>query len=237
MDSGQTLSIIIPTREFEPKLGLLLASLDSQLRHTDLGYEILISAAPQSEATNITSSSDKMKILKCERLGRNHQLNHAAQLSKSEWLLFLHADSKLTDNVIAQVSKILKSTSKKKALYYFWLKFDTDGPFLCQLNSVCANLRSLVFRIPFGDQGLLVRREHLESIGFFPLSYISGEDHALVQVAKKNAFSILPINSTIITSARKYRDLGWINVSMKHLYLTVKQEMHFFNRVSEAKRE
>ena len=236
MNHRPTLSIIIPVKESEPKLVSLIAALELCLKKSYVSFEILVSTASKTlEQAHIFSNSTK--VLYSEVADRAYQLTLAAQAANAEWLLFLHADSDLSSSAIDQLLHVLKTPSSQNSLYYFWLKFDSDGPFLCRLNSFFANLRSRLLGIPFGDQGLLIRRESFFRLGLFPLRFISGEDHAFIRVAKKNGFSILPINANITTSARKYRDLGWFNITAKHFYLAMRQELKGSNNFGEGKHD
>ncbi|MEO5970105.1 MAG: glycosyl transferase family 2, partial [Bdellovibrionia bacterium] len=108
-------------------------------------------------------------------------------------------------------------------LFYFWLRFADDGPFLCRFNAILANLRSKYFDLPFGDQGFLIRRKDFSQVGCYPHDFASGEDHAFAQRLKKRNFRIQPIDAFITSSARKYQTMGWFNVTARHLFLTFKQ--------------
>jgi len=226
MDQRLKLSVIIPVLKFESKLSQLLETIESHLTEANIPFEILVSVAPNSVITE-QSYTGAAVVVDSPTTGRSHQLNLAAEHSTGEWLLFIHADSVLEKSAIDKTIQTIESNSSARdSLYYFWLRFESDGPAACLLNSFFANLRSKFLKLPFGDQGFLLTREAFFRLGLFPHNFISGEDHALIQKAKKRHFSITPMNAWIKTSARKYQDSGWIKVTARHLYLTAKQEVY-----------
>jgi len=225
MKPAVKLSVIIPTREFEPNLSNLVESIESNLKGSSISFEILVSC-PEGCDLGSELKGLSAQILACPKLGRSYQLNHAAESAKGDWLLFLHADSVLDSACLRKlVDVIVSPETSRNSLYYFWLRFNSDGPQMCALNAAFANLRSMYFRLPFGDQGFLLLRDSFFKIGAFPSKYASGEDHAFVQKAKSENISIKPIGAWIKTSACKYKKLGWLQVTLKHLYLTAKQEV------------
>jgi len=206
------LSIVIPARDFEPSLAPLLEALESELSKASIAFEIIVSVAPNSDLAK-QSPSKAAIVIAAPNIGRSHQLNFGAEKSAGEWLLFLHADSVLEKRAIDVAIQTMDARPPDvDFLYYFWLQFESDGPVACRLNAFFVNLRSRFLGLPFGDQGFLLRREAFFRLGQFPNALVSGEDHALIQKAKKQHFSIKPMS-------------GWIKVTARHLYLTVKQEI------------
>lgn len=225
MKPAVKLSVIIPTREFEPNISSLIESIESNLKGSSITFEILVSY-PEGCALGFELKGLSAQFLACPKLGRSYQLNHAAERAKGDWLLFLHADSVLDFTCLNRIIDVIESFATfRETLFYFWLRFDSDGPLLCALNARFANLRSKYLGLPFGDQGFFLRRDSFLKIGGFPNHYSSGEDHAFVQKAKSENISIKPIGAWIKTSARKYKKLGWLQLTLKHLYLTAKQEV------------
>ena len=225
MEPAVKLSVIIPTREFESNLSSLVESIESNLKGSSISFEILVSY-PEGCALSSELKGLSAQFLACPKLGRCYQLNHAAEVAKGDWLLFLHADSTLDSVCFKKLVDVIESPeTSRNYLYYFWLRFNSDGPQMCALNAAFANLRSMYLNLPFGDQGFLLRRDSFFKIGAFPSKYASGEDHAFVQKAKIENISIRPIRAWIKTSARKYKKSGWLQVTLKHLYLTAKQEI------------
>lgn len=154
-------------------------------------------------------------------VGRAVQMNQGAAAARHSHLLFLHSDSRLNETGIRQL--ILSLQSFPEALHYFNLKFQDQSFFLMLLNQWGVYFRSHVLGIPFGDQGLCLRRELFFQLGGFDESTPYGEDHLLVWKARRNGIRLKCTGAVIETSARKYQQQGWLKITWKHIWLTVRQ--------------
>jgi hypothetical protein len=111
------------------------------------------------------------------------------------------------------------------ALHYFDLAFLGDGPRRCKLNALGARFRSRVLGMPFGDQGLCVRRDLFEALGGYDEAARYGEDHLLVWAARRAGVRLHPVGQRLRTSARKYGRQGWARTTARHLVLTLRQAL------------
>ncbi len=157
--------------------------------------------------------------------GRAHQLNAGAVASNTDWLWFLHADSAVTKNALQAMREFVRTNHD--AIGYFRLGFADDGPRWMFLNAWGAMLRSRLFGLPFGDQGLLMPRRVFRLLGGFDDSIGKGEDHALIWMARARSIPLHAINATIRTSARRYADNGWWKTTRMHLRMTREQATRF----------
>lgn len=166
--------------------------------------------------------------------GRARQLNSGAQASQANWLWFLHADSEVTATAIEAMHAFVDAN--EDAIGFFRLGFLDDGPRWMFLNAWGAALRSRLFGLPFGDQGLLMQRRTLEALGGFDESVGKGEDHALIWSARAKSIPLRAIKATIRTSARRYAENGWWRTTKAHLGMTCDQATRFSRRarVNEA---
>lgn len=153
--------------------------------------------------------------------GRAIQLNAGARSSHREFLWFLHADSRITRKTITALEKSIQAD--RSALHYFDLVFLRDASVLVRLNEVGAWLRSHLLGLPFGDQGFCMSRSLFEKLGGFDETVQYGEDHLLVWKAKANGIRLKCTQSSLGTSARKYRERGWAKTTLKHFWLTARQ--------------
>lgn len=143
---------------------------------------------------------------------RAKSLNQGASKSQRNYLWFLHADSRVTQSNINALELAIKS--KPNALHYFDLAFAGSGMF--SLNAGGANIRSRLFKLPYGDQGFCVSKEVFNDLGGFPQQLPYGEDLLFVRVAKKNRIPINRIASKLVTSPRKYKQQGWLKLTLLH---------------------
>jgi hypothetical protein len=81
-----------------------------------------------------------------------------------------------------------------------------------------ANLRSDLFGLPYGDQGLVVRRSDYDRSGGYPDQPLM-EDVALVR-ALKGKIRRLPAHA--FTRADKYQQQGWLRRGAKNLGLLLR---------------
>ena len=140
-------------------------------------------------------------------------LNEGARKTTSDYILFLHADSKIEDDTIENLINYIK-VRKVEGMYYFSLKFDKGK--ILRLNSIGANLRSFLFSLPYGDQGFCISRKLFMKTGGFPENVNYGEDLYFVLKLKKMGISILNNQNYIITSSRKYLNNGWLITTLQH---------------------
>lgn len=146
--------------------------------------------------------------------GRGRQQNRAAGQARGEWLWFIHSDSALPSDALDRALTFLDRG--KAAVGHGWLRFADDGPFLTRLNAFGANLRSRWPGWPYGDQGLCLPRACFESLGGFREDLERGEDLDLVVRARRAGLAAAPMHLTVTTSARRYRERGWLRTSLQH---------------------
>ena len=211
------LSILIPLGPDEE----FPAELVGSLAEMALSFEVIVCAT--NEFLNSGEIPKYVRFVKAEVLGRTHQLNQLAAEASGDWLWFVHADTKISKKVLDSLTTMLRS-NRSDCVAYFSLKFYGARHYLCTLNAIGANIRSRFARIPFGDQALLVPKTTFQNVGPYPSRFLSGEDHAWVQKARRLGIPFIQLPATVETSARKYMRNGWINTTLKHIRLTILQE-------------
>lgn len=159
--------------------------------------------------------------------GRAAQLNAGAASARGSLLCFLHSDSRLPNR---SLDTLQHHPHDPNTVYYFDLHFLPDGPRMMVLNRLGALVRSRLFGMPFGDQGLTLSRALWSRLGGFDGAVGCGEDHDLVWRARRLGAAITPFRAPIHTSARKYLASGWLRTTLHHLYLTARQARRFSNR-------
>ena len=154
---------------------------------------------------------------------RAKSLNIGAAKARHDVLWFLHADSRVSAENLSALSQALKSGSE--TLYYFDLAYEGGG--LAALNAGGANIRSQWFDLPYGDQGLCISKALFDTIGGYPENVAYGEDLLFVRLAKRAGIQLKRIPSKLVTSARKYQQLGWLK-------LTVLRQWQLFKLLRQA---
>lgn len=153
---------------------------------------------------------------------RGGQLRRGCAAAKGDWLLVLHADTHLEPGWSAAVAQHLQEGQGRPA--YFRLRFRARGVLPAWVAG-WANLRSRLFALPYGDQGLLIRRAEYEAAGGYPDQPLM-EDVALVRRLK--GLAALP--SAALTSAARYQRAGWLRRGARNLWTLMR---YFFGVAPE----
>ena len=111
--------------------------------------------------------------------GRGNQLAEGARHARFPWLLFLHADTVLEPGWEREAGAFVErvdSGQRPPAAAAFRFALDDMG-FLPRLIETGVAMRCTLFRLPYGDQGLLMPRRLYEEIGGFrPLPLMEDVD-------------------------------------------------------------
>jgi GT2 family glycosyltransferase len=214
-----SLAIVVPIGPGDNAWHGLLPQLD-QVQAREIA--LVLPSDGHGEAMPLSS---KRLLVVVSPAGRARQLNAGARATDSDWLWFLHADSRLDDRTVAALDALV--LEDPIALGYFNLRFLPDGPRWTAINALGARLRSRWLGLPFGDQGFVMPRRVFEALGGFDESIRSGEDHALVWRARRQGVDLRALPADLYTSARKYSERGWWRTTREHLGLTWRQARRF----------
>jgi rSAM/selenodomain-associated transferase 2 len=141
--------------------------------------------------------------------GRGHQMNAGAAAAGGEWLFFLHADSRLPPGWLDAFRGLGSDVVGG------WFRFALDdAAWQARILERIVAWRVRWLRLPYGDQGLFVRRQAFESLGGFrewPLF----EDVDLVRrLVRTGIVAELPM--PLLTSSRRWQRDGWIRRSVRN---------------------
>jgi rSAM/selenodomain-associated transferase 2 len=151
----------------------------------------------------------KLKIVISPLKGRANQLNFGASLAMGEILCFLHLDSQFPSDYFTQIEELL---SRRQAIAgAFSLAIDAPQiPFRWLEKLV--NWRSHFFSLPYGDQGLFLKKSVFKTMGgFAPMPIM--EDYEFVQRLKKKG-EIYISQASVLTSSRRWQKLGILKTTL-----------------------
>lgn len=211
-------SIIIPVGPGDQSYKNLIMNLGTF--HLPSEIILVFSHLPNNDDSLLEYQQQGISILEATA-GRANQMNFGARSSRRHQFWFLHADSMISLDNLKKLEEAHEY--RPKDIHYFNLKFAQDGPTWMFLNQWGCWLRSRLFKLPFGDQGFFMPREVFFELGEFDTNQCSGEDHHFIWKARTRGRSLNPINSYLLTSARKYKNQGWAKTTSLHCYLTAKQ--------------
>jgi len=215
------LSIVVPIGPGESAWRALLGDLQGVPVDVELLLVGVDAAPPELDALSGVLAG-RLRWLQASK-GRTVQQNAGAAAARGNWLCFLHADSRLE---AAAVRALAAVAQRAAALYHFDLGF-FDGPALLRLNALGANLRSRLFGLPFGDQGLCLPRADFQRLGGFDERLPRAEDHALVWAAHRAKLPVRRLGARLRTSGRRYAEAGWLRTTLRFLELSWTQARAF----------
>ena len=189
------ISIIIPTINEANNLPLLLSDLSIIQKEG----EILIIDSGSEDKTIDVASIYGAKVFKSKERNRGLQLDIGAKKSNGEWLIFLHADTRLTHDWVGEIKSILKGN--KNYIYFFKFKIN-HKKIIYRVLEILVNFRSQYFKQPYGDQGLIMHRStYLKNNGFREMPLMEDLDFLR---RLKNKKDLKQLNFPILISSRKW---------------------------------
>ncbi|MCP3927343.1 MAG: glycosyltransferase family 2 protein [Desulfobacterales bacterium] len=206
------LSIVIPALNETCTINETIESIYS----LDISHDIEIIVVDGNPDENTLHAITYDKVIKISSTpGRGIQMNKGAEIAKGEVILFLHSDTKLPSNAILLLMKTLENVNLSGGA--FDLSIDSKG-FLYRVIERVANIRSRITNVPFGDQGIFIRKDVFDNIGGYKEIPIM-EDIDLARRLKKNNSSLKIIKANVLTSARRWKNEGVIYCTLRNWFI------------------
>ena len=205
-------SIIVPVLNEADQINAAIEHLYDQ--NTKGNFEIIVVDGDRQGGTINAIWNKSVKTVISPK-GRGRQMNAGAEMACGEILVFLHADTRLPKMAFEKIYDCLQD--KKYTAGAFDLAIDSDRSLLRYI-AVCANFRSRLNRIPYGDQAIFIRKDYFDRIGRFkeiPLM----EDVDLMRRIKKRGDKIFILRDRVKTSARRWETEGTIYTTIRNQIL------------------
>ncbi len=203
------LSIVIPTLNAARPLRATLAALADEAG----GADIVVADGGSGDETGAVAAEMGARVVTAPR-GRGSQLSAGAAAARGDWLLFLHADTRLAPGWRAVVDGFAREANAGRAAA-FRLRLD-DADLRARRIERWAAWRCRRFGLAYGDQGLLIaRRLYDDAGGYRPLALM--EDVSLIRRIGRRRLVMLDHAAT--TSAERYRRDGWLARPARNLAL------------------
>jgi len=157
------ISVVIPTLNAERQLprcfdSLIAAAVRGVVR------EVIVADGGSADATLEIADAAGAHIVQATK-SRSLQLAAGAAIAKSDWLLFLHPDTALEQGWEAEVESFIGQSAieqPRAAVFRFALE-DFGAP--ARRAEAKAHARTVLFALPYGDQGLLLPKRLYQKIG------------------------------------------------------------------------
>lgn len=201
------LSVVIPTLNAAESLAATVAALGG-----DVAGEIVIADGSSSDMTRAVALTAGARVVEARR-GRGTQLAIGAAAAQGDWLLFLHADTRLDPTWATQAAGFMADPANAAHAAAFTFALDDPDPRARRLEHAVA-WRCRALGLPYGDQGLLIARGFYEQLGGYrPLPLM--EDVDLIRRIGRARLTMLP--ALAVTSAERWRRDGWYRRSARNL--------------------
>ena len=214
------ISVVIPTLNSEAGLALVLRGLGPGLA-AGVIREVIVSDGGSQDGTLAVAEAAGCVLVQ-GAASRGGQLRRGCAAAAGDWLMILHADSALPKRwpevVMAQVARGRPAA--------FRLGFRARGVMAAWVAG-WANLRSRLFGLPYGDQGLVVSRAQYAAAGGYPDQPLM-EDVALVRALAQTEARVEVMGAVILTGAERYLAGGWLRRGARNLWTL----MRYFAGVS-----
>ncbi len=204
-----SVSVIIPVLREAHQLDSLLDHLC--LMADDLPVEVIVVDGSPDGETIKTISREGVTLLTAPA-GRARQMNAGAAAAKGDFLLFLHADTRLPRRAFRRIAETL--SAGRYVAGAFDLRYGSARPSM-RLIAGMACIRSRLTRIPYGDQAQFFRRDCFEILGGFsdiPLM----EDVEIMRRIKDRGERIFILPEPVISSARRQEKEGVVRCTLRN---------------------
>jgi rSAM/selenodomain-associated transferase 2 len=197
------LSVVIPTLNAAAVLPATLAAIAA-------ADEVVVADGGSTDATVAIAATHGARVVAAPR-GRGLQIAAGIAAARGDWLLLLHADTRLAAGWAVAARRFAASTPDCAGYCRFVL--DSADPRARQLERI-VEWRCRRLALPYGDQGLLIARALLDSVGGIPALPLM-EDVALARCLGRRRLRALDVAA--VTSAARWERDGWRRRSTRNL--------------------
>lgn len=198
---GAAVSIILPVLNEAAGINAFIGNLRSQAAPGKV--EIIVVDGDPAGGT-LAAIRDKDVLTTVSQRGRALQMNCGASLASGDILLFLHADTMLPPNALPGIQAVLNTGQCTAGAFDLGIASTRR---IFRITERYVALRTLLTRVPFGDQAIFLRRDYFFSLGGYkdiPLM----EDVELMKRIRRRGDRICIIPDKVMTSPRRWEKEG-----------------------------
>lgn len=205
--NDSVVSVIIPARNEAARIEATITAAQQADR-----VEVIVVDGQSDDDTAAVARRAGATVI-ASAPGRAVQMNAGAAVAAGELLLFLHADTLLPPRFDRHVRAALADVSVAAGAFTFALD---DCRRSLRWIAWWTNRRSRRGQMPYGDQGIFIRRDRFESLGGYrPMPIM--EDYDLIRRARRTG-RIVTVRAPAVTSARRWLARGvWRTTAVHQL--------------------
>ncbi|HSR42491.1 MAG TPA: TIGR04283 family arsenosugar biosynthesis glycosyltransferase, partial [Longimicrobiales bacterium] len=210
------LGVVVPTLDEADRLPFLL----DDLGRLSVAHTTVVADGGSTDGTREVARRRGARVVEAPR-GRGVQLNAGARAAgETPWLLFLHADVRLSPDAGDALASWLEEGGAERAGFF---RFGLEGDdWFWRFLELGQRLRERLYGLAYGDQGLVVSRDLFDAVGGYPEIPLMEDVEILRRLRRRVPVERLP--ATLRASPRRYeregRWYGWLrNAALVSLYL------------------
>ncbi len=212
LNKSQALSIVIPCLNEANNLPLLIADL----QRWPYKIEICVCDACSTDLSVLVAELAGAKVIQNLEANRGKQLHCGACNTKGDWLLFLHADSRMTRSWPKTIEKIINQKESEDSAWFFDFRIQGSGLWLKFLEIAVA-IRSNIFKRPYGDQGLLIKRSLYKKLNGYKPLYIMEDLDLIIRISKQS--KLKRVGLPIYINGRSWENISIFSKALKNASL------------------
>jgi len=206
---AKSFSVIIPVFNEAPIINQTI----EHVYRTGSGFdvEIIIVDGDVYGSTQKAVTNTQVIQMTSDR-GRGRQMNKGASAAGGEILLFLHADSELPANAFQSIASLLDAEEYVGGAFNLGIQ---SRRFIYRVIEKCVAIRTLLTRLPYGDQAIFMKKNYFEKMKGFPEIPIM-EDVAFMRRLKRAGYKIGIIPQKVMASPRRSEREGVLFCTLRN---------------------
>ena len=201
------ISVIIPALNAEAVVPAAIAAV----REDDV--EIVVVDGGSGDGTVTGARQAGAKVIASDK-GRGQQLRRGGEEAVGDWLLFLHADTRLQAGWRKDAAAFAANPANETRAAVYTYALDDLSPQARRVERL-VGWRTRVLGLPYGDQGLLISRGHYDRLGGFRAMQLMEDVDLVRRIGKPN---LTVLGTRAVTSAARYRRGGWWARPLRNLF-------------------
>ncbi|MEW5908184.1 MAG: TIGR04283 family arsenosugar biosynthesis glycosyltransferase [Thermodesulfobacteriota bacterium] len=208
------LSIIIPAYNESNQINETVSSLFALKGSHENEFEVIV-VDGHPEGTTLSVIIDDRVIRLSGEKGRALQMNTGARTATGDIFLFLHADTMISEDAVRNILSAMKHPEISAGTFHLGIRSNRT---IFRLIEKAVFYRTRITRIPYGDQGIFIRRNIFFQLGGYRDIPIM-EDVDLMRRLKKNRKKIVLLSQKAYTSSRRWDKEGVICCTLRNWML------------------